>query len=153
VDTVPVQIVPVQIVSGQTASAQQAFVERLRRYREQSGITLGEVAAQTRVKPELLEAFERNDVSVWPLSMYARGWIQVYASALGLDPIDTASEFLRLFPAPALTFADTVAPAQPRGAGARRVTSSVRSATAAVLDATRFVRTRVVGFRPTRALR
>jgi cytoskeletal protein RodZ len=142
-----------RIGSAPVVSPQQAFVERLRRYREQCGITLGEIAEQTRVKRELLEAFERNDLSAWPLGVHARGWIRVYASALGLDPIDTASEFSRLFPVPTLTFAGTANPAPTPSNDDRRLPRSVRSATAAVLDATRFVRTRVAGLRPSRALR
>ena len=45
---------------------QDAFVTRLRRYRERSQISLDEMATILRVKRELLEAFERNDLSEWP---------------------------------------------------------------------------------------
>ena len=77
---------------------QETFVTRLRRYRQRHRITLDEIAAETRVKPALLEALERNDLSEWPRGVYARAWIRAYASAVGLDPIDTVDEFCRLFP-------------------------------------------------------
>lgn len=77
---------------------QAAFVERLRRYRERSGIPLAEIVAATRIKRELLEAFERNDLSAWPRGVYARAWVRAYASVVGLDAIDTVDEFCRLFP-------------------------------------------------------
>lgn len=77
---------------------QDAFVTRLRRYRERSQISLDEIAALTRVKRELLEAFERNDLSEWPRGLYARAWVRAYASVVGLDPSDTVNEFCRLFP-------------------------------------------------------
>jgi cytoskeletal protein RodZ len=77
---------------------QDAFVTRLRRYRERSQISLDEIATMTRVKRELLEAFERNDLSEWPRGLYARAWVRAYASAVGLDPSDTVDEFCRLFP-------------------------------------------------------
>lgn len=77
---------------------QESFVVRLRRHRERSGISLDEIAAATRVKRELLEAFERNDLSGWPRGLYARAWVRAYASVAGLDPIDTVDEFCRLFP-------------------------------------------------------
>jgi transcriptional regulator with XRE-family HTH domain len=77
---------------------QEAFVTRLRRYRQRSRISLDEIAADTRVKRELLEALENNDLSEWPRGLYARAWIRGYASAVGLDPIDTVDEFCRLFP-------------------------------------------------------
>ncbi len=77
---------------------QETFVTRLRRHRQRNGITLDEIAATTRVKRDLLEALESNDLSEWPRGLYARAWIRAYASAVGLDPIDTVDEFCRLFP-------------------------------------------------------
>src|SRR5687767_7379988 len=77
---------------------QETFVTRLRRHRQRNGISLDEIAIDTRVKRELLEALERNDLSEWPKGLYARAWIRAYASAVGLDPIDTVNEFCRLFP-------------------------------------------------------
>lgn len=77
---------------------QETFIVRLRRHRERNRIPLAEIASETRVKPELLEAFERGDLSEWPRGLYARAWMRGYASAIGLDPIDTVDEFCRLFP-------------------------------------------------------
>ena len=77
---------------------QEAFVTRLRRYRQRNQISLGDIAQQTNVKQELLEAFENNDLSEWPRGLYARAWIRAYAGAVGLDPVDTVDEFCRLFP-------------------------------------------------------
>jgi hypothetical protein len=77
---------------------QEVFVGRLRRHRERNHIPLEEIAAETRIKRELLESFERNDLSAWPRAVYARAWVRAYASAIGLDPIDTVDEFCRLFP-------------------------------------------------------
>jgi transcriptional regulator with XRE-family HTH domain len=81
-----------------TITPQLAFVTRLRRYRQQRGISLDEIAAQTRVRSELFGAFEANELAAWPKGVYARAWIRAYASAVGLDPIDTVNEFCRLFP-------------------------------------------------------
>jgi cytoskeletal protein RodZ len=77
---------------------QELFINRLRRHRQRIGISLEEIGRDTRVKPELLAAFEENDLSEWPRGLYARAWIRAYASAIGLDPIDTVDEFCRLFP-------------------------------------------------------
>jgi transcriptional regulator with XRE-family HTH domain len=79
-------------------TAQETFVTRLRRHRQRNRISLEEIAADTRVKPELLEALEKNDLSEWPRGVYARAWIRAYAAAVGLDPMDTVDEFCRLFP-------------------------------------------------------
>ena len=77
---------------------QDTFIVRLRRHRERNQISLDEIAAQTRVKRELLEGFERGDLSGWPRGLYARAWMRGYSNAIGLDPIDTVDEFCRLFP-------------------------------------------------------
>ena len=77
---------------------QETFVTRLRRHRERNRISLEEIASETRVKKELFEALEANDLSAWPRGLYARAWVRIYASAVGLDPIDTVDEFCRLFP-------------------------------------------------------
>ena len=74
-------------------SPQAAFVTRLRRYRQKSGISLDEIAAETCIRREQLGAFEANDLTNWPKGLYARAWIRAYASAVGLDPIDTVNEF------------------------------------------------------------
>ena len=77
---------------------QETFVTRLRRNRQRCRISLEEIAAETRVKKELLEALENNDLSEWPKGLYARAWIRAYAGAVGLDPDDSVDEFCRLFP-------------------------------------------------------
>ena len=77
---------------------QETFVIRLRRHRERNRVALAEIVSETRIKRELWEAFERNDLSEWPRGLYARAWVRAYASAVGLDPIDTVDEFCRLFP-------------------------------------------------------
>jgi transcriptional regulator with XRE-family HTH domain len=77
---------------------QEGFVSRLRWYRQRNRVTLDQIASETRVQRELLEAFENNDLSQWPKGVYARAWVRGYASAVGLDPVDTVDEFCRLFP-------------------------------------------------------
>ena len=77
---------------------QETFVTRLRRYRQRNRITLDDIAQQTNVKLELLEALEKNDLSRWPRGIYARAWIRAYANAVGLEPRETVNEFCRLFP-------------------------------------------------------
>ena len=78
-------------------TSQEIFIGRLRRYRERSGISVAEIVGATRIKGELLEAFERNDLSKWPRGVYARAWVRAYARIVGLDPTDTVNEFCRLF--------------------------------------------------------
>ena len=76
---------------------QLTFVTRLRRERLRTGISLDDIATQNRIKVELLEAFENNDLTDWPRGLYARAWVRAYAVAVGLDPADTVDEFCRLY--------------------------------------------------------
>src|SRR3954452_23748707 len=79
-------------------TTQETFVTRLRRNRERNRISLEDMARDTNIKQEQLEALEQNDLSTWPRGLYARAWIRAYASLVGLDPEDTVNEFCRLYP-------------------------------------------------------
>jgi transcriptional regulator with XRE-family HTH domain len=79
-------------------SAFEAFGPNLRRRRTRAGISLEEIALQTRVSIDLWNALERNDFSQWPSGIYARAYIRAYAVAIGVDPDETVNEFCRGFP-------------------------------------------------------
>lgn len=76
---------------------QESFVTRLRRYRQRNQISLDHMAMATRVKRELLEGLESNDLTGWPQGLYARAWIRSYAAIVGLDPDVTVDDFCRLY--------------------------------------------------------
>ena len=61
-------------------------------------MSLDQIAAETKIPIELLEALEDNDLSRWPVGIYARAYIRQYASAVGLDTEETVNEFCRWFP-------------------------------------------------------
>jgi cytoskeletal protein RodZ len=75
-----------------------AFGSTLRRARLRNGITLDEIAERSKVKPEVWEALENNDLTAWPSGVYARSYIKTYAEIVGLDPQQTIDEFCRSFP-------------------------------------------------------
>ena len=77
---------------------QDTFISRLRRQRQRAQVSIAQIAATTRVKEELLDGLERNDLSAWPRGLYARAYVRAYAAAIGLDAGDTVDEFCRLFP-------------------------------------------------------
>ena len=79
-------------------NSQEMFVTRLRRHRMRSRVSIEEIAANLRIRPDLLEALEKNDLTGWPRGLYSRAWIRAYALAIDLDPVDTVEEFCRLFP-------------------------------------------------------
>jgi cytoskeletal protein RodZ len=77
---------------------QEMFVTRLRRHRMRNRVSIEEIATNLRIRPELLEGLEKNDLTGWPRGLYSRAWIRAYALAVDLDPADTVEEFCRLFP-------------------------------------------------------
>jgi hypothetical protein len=77
---------------------QETFVTRLRRQRMRARVSIEQIADSLRIKPEIIAAFENNDLSEWPRGLYSRAWVRAYALAVDLDPVDTVDEFCRLFP-------------------------------------------------------
>ena len=76
------------------------FGKRLRLERERRRITLDSIAANTKIGVALLKGLERDDVSRWPSGIFRRSFIREYTAAIGLDPDETAREFLERFPDP-----------------------------------------------------
>lgn len=65
----------------------------LRRERELRKIPLPEVAEQTRVKVEYLQAIESEHFEKLPGMTFARGYLKSYASYVGLNPEDVLLRF------------------------------------------------------------
>jgi transcriptional regulator with XRE-family HTH domain len=70
----------------------------LRRDRERQGVTLADIATETKVSASVFAALERGDLSRWPTGLYRRAFIRAYAGAIGRDPEKTLEEFLRASP-------------------------------------------------------
>ena len=58
---------------------------RLRQAREQAGLTLHDVAQQTKIQRWILTAIEEGDLSRVPGGIFVRGYVTAYARAVGLD--------------------------------------------------------------------
>lgn len=76
----------------------ESFGPVLRAVRERRGISLEQLAAETKVSVELWTALEENDFSRWPARLYARTFVRQYATRVGLDADNIVNEFCRLFP-------------------------------------------------------
>lgn len=63
----------------------QSIGERLQRAREERGLALEDVAAQTRIPVRHLQAIEREDWDALPAITYCIGFVRSYANAVGLD--------------------------------------------------------------------
>lgn len=97
-----------------------AFGESLKRHRELRGIPLKTVAEKTKISPTFLIALERGDCSKWPGGIYSRAWIRAYATAIGQNPEEVASEFTRCFVQTAFPNGEPVPP-PPKPAGIPKV--------------------------------
>lgn len=76
----------------------ESFGLVLRAARERRGISLQQLATETKVSVELWSDLEENDFSRWPERIYARNYIRNYATHVGLDPDTIVDEFCRLYP-------------------------------------------------------
>jgi cytoskeletal protein RodZ len=74
------------------------FGLKMRRAREERGVTLRHIAEITRISVSALEALERNDISRLPGGIFSRAFVRAYATEIGLDPEQTVREFVLLFP-------------------------------------------------------
>jgi cytoskeleton protein RodZ len=73
------------------------FGGKLRLARERRGISLRQIAASTKISIAALEALERNDISKLPGGIFSKAFVRSYAAEVGLDPDETAREFLERF--------------------------------------------------------
>jgi transcriptional regulator with XRE-family HTH domain len=77
---------------------QETFGPVLRAARERKGVTLKQLAAETKLSVELWEALEDNNLARWPKRVFARSYVRDYAERVGLDADEVVNEFCRLFP-------------------------------------------------------
>jgi flagellar biosynthesis protein FlhG len=72
----------------------------LRRYREERGVSLRDIANQSKIGTRYLEYIEGDRLDMLPAAVYLRGFLQEYARALGLDPRLTTNAYMAQFPRP-----------------------------------------------------
>ena len=70
----------------------------LRAARERRGVSLAQIAAETKLGVELWADLEDNNLERWPRQIYARSYVRDYALRVGMDADETVNEFCRLFP-------------------------------------------------------
>lgn len=73
---------------------------RLRRAREQRGLSLRDAANRTRLSIVMLEAIEQNDFERLPGGMFRKAYVRTLAAEVGLDPDELASEYVARFEPP-----------------------------------------------------
>lgn len=71
-----------------------SFGDRLRREREQRGITLDDIALNTKIRAGLLQALEEEKFDRLPGGIFNKGFVRAYARHLGLDEDQAVADYL-----------------------------------------------------------
>lgn len=71
--------------------------DRLAQERRRRGLTLDEVAAATKIRPQFLQALEKGDYKKLPSSAYIQGFLKNYTQYLGLPTREVLALFRREF--------------------------------------------------------
>jgi cytoskeleton protein RodZ len=66
--------------------------EKLRRRREELGLTLEDVSESIRFRPEVIRAIEEGRTGVFPAKAYLSAFLRAYAAVLELDPREIVRE-------------------------------------------------------------
>ena len=96
------------------------FGMKMKRLREERGVTLRQIADATKISVGALEALERNDISRLPGGIFSRAFVRSYAAEVGLDPEKTVRDFIVQFPHDSVTAGSPHAPQDSRAGGTRR---------------------------------
>jgi cytoskeletal protein RodZ len=72
------------------------FGSSFKNARESSGLTLEQIASETRISTRFLQAIESEDFGILPGGIFSRGFIRSYAERLGMDPEKALADFERL---------------------------------------------------------
>jgi len=90
--------------------AKPNFGIKMKRLREERGVSLRQIADVTRLSIGVLEALERSDNSRLPGGIYSRALVRSYALEVGLDPEEMIRDFLSQFPQDSVTAGSPHAP-------------------------------------------
>lgn len=58
----------------------------MRRLRESAGLTVGDIAAETKISARILQALEGGKFEYLPESVFSRNFVRQYAGTIGFDP-------------------------------------------------------------------
>ena len=68
--------------------------EKLRQAREERGISISEVAEQTRISPHYLKSIENNDFKILPGGIFNKGFIKSFARYVGVDESEAVQDYI-----------------------------------------------------------
>lgn len=71
--------------------------EKLRQAREERGVTLSEVAEQTRISPQYIESIEHDDYRSLPGGIFNKGFVKSFAKYVGVNEQEALADYADLF--------------------------------------------------------
>ncbi|MEZ5344031.1 MAG: helix-turn-helix domain-containing protein [Pyrinomonadaceae bacterium] len=74
----------------------ESLGEKLRQAREEKGISISEVAEQTRISPIYLESIENDDYRALPGGIFNKGFIKSFAKYVGVDEQEAMQDYAKL---------------------------------------------------------
>ena len=86
------------------------FGATFKKARESRGISLDQIAHETRISSRFLAAIENEEFNLLPGGVFNRGFVRSFAEAVGIDPDQAVADYERLVSVPAP--ADVVASAE-----------------------------------------
>jgi cytoskeletal protein RodZ len=81
--------------------------EKLRQAREERGITLSEVAEQTRISPLYIESIENDDYRSLPGGIFNKGFVKSFAKYVGVDEQEALQDYASMAAHPDNQMVDT----------------------------------------------
>jgi cytoskeletal protein RodZ len=75
-----------------------AFGPRMKRVREERGVSLRDISERTKISVRTLEALERDDIARLPGGIFSRSIVRAYSEAIGSDPEAAVRDFVSRFP-------------------------------------------------------
>jgi cytoskeletal protein RodZ len=80
--------------SRQESGRVEPFGARLKKEREQRGVTLDDIALSTKIGKRFLQALEDEHFEQLPGGIFSRGFVRAYARHLGIDEEQAVADFL-----------------------------------------------------------
>lgn len=74
----------------------QTLGEKLRQAREDRGVSISEVAEQTRISPHYIECIENDDYGPLPGGIFNKGFVKSYAKFVGVDEQEALADYSRI---------------------------------------------------------
>src|SRR5712691_9858181 len=82
--------------NGALSAHMTNFGASFKKARESKGVSLDQIAAETRISTRFLLAIENEEFHLLPGGIFNRGFVRTYAEKIGIDPDQSVADYERL---------------------------------------------------------